>query len=483
MTLHWGLLVTLFLVFEWLLRVLMVFLVAKGRKPSSATAWLMLIMLEPVIGTTAFLAFGTPRLPKQRRFLQKYAESHIAAEFTKLGTQNNAGSVSPSDLSEVQEQLVKLNQSLGGLPVFGGNDVQFFDEYSASIDSLVQDINKAKTRIFFEYFILALDATSEPVIVALEAAVKRGVEVYVLYDALASRIYPNFKHLKRRLNSSGIQWRPMLPFNMRPGKTFTRPDLRNHRKIVTIDGQIGYTGSQNIINKNYHRRDELCYEELVVRVEGPIVWQLASVFRTDWYAETHVFLPADIPGKPKNNVKAQVLPSGPGQGGSNNLKLYASLFHAATEKIVIVTPYFIPDDALMTALTSAAERGVDVSIINSEIIDKLLVGHAQRSYYDELLASGIKVYLYKSPVFLHTKHVTVDSSVAVVGSSNLDIRSFDLNLEVTMVMYDHEVVNKLRTIEKRYKENCVQINKHAWGQRPLRLKSLDNVARLTAALQ
>jgi cardiolipin synthase len=157
--------------------------------------------------------------------------------------------------------------------------------------------------------------------------------------------------------------------------------------------------------------------------------------------------------------------------------------HSAEKKIVIVTPYFVPDDALLTALTSAAERGVEVTIINSEIIDKLLVGHAQRSYYSELLRVGIKIYLYKTPVFLHSKHVTIDDDVAVIGSSNLDIRSFELDQEVTLVMYDKKVVQQLRKIEHRYAANSSQVNPYSWARRPFYLQSLDTLARLTAVLQ
>lgn len=483
MTFHWSYLIVAFIIFEWMLRFAMLFVVPRNRKPSSATAWLMLIMLEPVVGTAVYVIFGSPQLPKYRRALQKNADSHIASELSNIHSAHAGAQVLDSELSENEEQFVKLNHALGGFPIFGGNKVRFYDDYSESLGSLVKDIDSAKKRILFEYFIIVLDETSEPVIAALERAQRRGVEVYVLFDALACRNYPDFKKLKNRLTSSNIQWQAMLGFKLRPGKEFTRPDLRNHRKVVVIDGYIGYTGSQNIVTKNYHRKDSLYYEELVARLEGPVVWQLSAVFRTDWYAETKNFLSSDLLPKAAGSVRSQVLPSGPGYRESSNLKLYTALMHSARKKIVIVTPYFVPDDALMTAITSAAQRGVEVTIINSEIIDKVLVGHAQRSYYEELLLSGVRIFLYKKPVFLHTKHVTVDDTIAVVGSSNFDIRSFELDLEVSLVLYDKKSVADLRAIEKRYIETSNQINLKTWLERPLRLKSLDSVARLTAALQ
>ncbi len=475
---NWSSLVGAFLVFEWLLRIFMLFTIPKNRKPTSATAWLMLIMLEPVIGTLVFLTIGSPRLPKHRRHLQKIADKKVAYELSKLKT-----IVATKNLSSTQQKTIALNNALGGLPVWKGNKIEFLDDYQKSIDLLVKDITSAKQRIFFEYYILVLDDTSEPVIAALEAAVTRGVQVYVLFDALANRSFPNTKKLKKRLTSSGILWHAMLPFKLKPGKGFTRPDLRNHRKIVVIDDTLGYTGSLNIVNKKYHRKDELYYEELVTRIQGPVVWQLGAVFRTDWHSETSYMLTAGIVPAEVGSANAQVLPSGPGYTESTNLKLYTQLAQNASKRIFIVTPYFVPDEALMTALTSAAQRGVQVIMVNSDSIDKLLVGHAQRSYYEELLQAGVKVYLYKKPVFLHTKHVTIDDDTIVVGSSNLDIRSFELDLEVSMLIYDTQSVKVLRKIEERYIAGSRQVKKASWHKRSNSKKIIENVSRLTASLQ
>lgn len=483
MHINGGYIVGAFLAFEWALRIFMFFVVPKNRKPSSATAWLMLIMIEPVLGSLIYCVFGSPSLPKHRRILYKQANALIAKEQENLHKIYASATVADKEITATEEKFVKLNRNLGGFPIYSGNRVAFYDDYAETIKVLVHDIDAAKERVLFEYFIVALDDTSLPVFEALERAHNRGVGVYVLFDALACRAYPNFRKMKKRLKESGIQWRAMLPLQVTPGKKFTRPDLRNHRKIVVIDGKIGYTGSQNIIQKNYHRKDDLYYEELVARIEGPTVWQLSAVFRSDWFAETQEFLPALTLPKVVGTAKAQVLPSGPSYVESSNLKLYTALIHGAHKKIVIITPYFVPDDAIMTALTSAAQRGVEVTMINSEVIDKVFVGHAQRSYYEELLRVGVKILLYKKPVFLHTKHLTVDDSIAVIGSSNLDMRSFELDLEVSMVLYDSQSVKKLRKIEQRIISGSKKVSYTTWQKRPLKHKLLDNIARLTAALQ
>ena len=223
---------------------------------------------------------------------------------------------------------------------------------------------------------------------------------------------------------------------------------------------VGFVGSQNLIDRTYHKKKNLkkglYYTELVARVTGPVVRQFNALFITDWYSETDVLvmekLPAETRGVPiaTGDVLCQALPSGPGFPDDNNLKLYTQLIHAATHKLTIANPYFVPDDALLTAITSAAQRGVDVTLISSEIGDQFLVYNAQRSYYEQLLRAGVKIYLYQSPILLHSKHLSVDDDIAVIGSSNMDLRSFTLNLEVLLVCYDKSVVAAMQPIFAGY---------------------------------
>src|SRR5690606_6340245 len=270
-------------------------------------------------------------------------------------------------------------------------------------------------------------------------------------------------------------------------------DLRNHRKIVIVDGEVGFTGSQNIIDRTYHKRRNLrrglYYDELVARVEGPVVAQLQAVFITDWFSETGTLL--DRTAAPeiwklpraRGTSLCQVRPSGPGHENENNLKLFTSLIYAAQRSVVICNPYFVPDDALMTAITSVAQRDVDVRLVLSEIGDQFMVFHAQRSYYEQLLRCGVKIYLYRAPVLLPSKSISIDDDIAVVGSSNMDIRSFELDLEVTLVCYDPQVVRELRAIEAGYIERSRQLTLDEWIRRPRLTQFVDNMMRLTSALQ
>lgn len=474
----------IFIVFEWLLRLIMLFVVPRNRRPSAAAVWLLMIMIEPVVGSTLFAILGTPKLPKRRRELQRTVDGFTAGELNKLRKVNEPLFV---DLKNVDYVTVgRLATVLGGLPPMSGNEVSFITDYQAAFSELVSAIDNAQEYVHLEFFIIVLDTDTEEVFVAMERAVSRGVVVRVLFDAFMYRHYPDFRKMKKRLTRAGVLWHTMLPISLIPGRNFTRPDLRNHRKIVVIDGHTGFTGSQNLVTRGYHRKDGIYYDELNIKVVGPVVWQFNNVFRADWFAETGEDLKelvdkADMP-KPAGQVNAQVLPSGPSHENDNNLKLYTSMIHAAKEQVFIVVPYFIPDESLMTAITSAAQRGVKVTMINSKSIDKLFVGHAQRSFYEELLSAGVEIYLYQKPAFLHTKQVTIDDDVAILGSSNLDIRSFELSHEVGLILYDETSVKLLKVIEKQYLAKSNQVHARAWANRPLKMKLLDNISRLGASL-
>lgn len=472
---------TIWLIVDWVLRILALFVVPRNRKPTAGMAWLLAIFFFPIGGWLLFLVLGSPKLPKVRREAQKTLDGIIAKTFSSLS--KDRGSVSPK-----YESLARLSESLTHLPVLGGNAVEVLPEYNKVIDRIVRDVDAAEHYVHLEYFIIVLDEVTEPLFASLARAVQRGVQVRVMYDSFSTKRYKNWKQTVARLQADGVIVQAILPLKL-PGKGYVRPDLRNHRKLVVVDGHTGYTGSLNLVRRNYHRKDNIYYDEMVVRVQGPIALELSAVFLTDWYSETgqlldHSKLGVDLL-KPASygDVLAQVVPSGPGYDDENNLKLFTSLIHSAKDQITITNPYFVPDDALTNAITSAARRGVKVTMINSEAIDQWMVAHAQRSFYESLLEAGVNIYLYKAPVLLHSKFITVDDDIATIGSSNLDIRSFFLNLEITMVAYDSKVVKDLRKIEKQYLARSKKIHLADWQKRPRKLVLMDNLARLTSALQ
>jgi cardiolipin synthase A/B len=471
--------------------VMLVF-VPVNRRPSSATAWLLLIFMVPYIGLVIFLLLGSPKLTVKRRLQQREMDDLLQKEVAVLREEPGLAALLDPPIAHRYAPFVRLNTNLGGLPAFGGNCVELLSAYQGAIDAITAAVDQAQSFVHIEYFIICRDPCTEGLFQALERAAERGVKVRVLLDHLGSIVYPGFRKLVPNLRKAGIEAHLMLPVRIFDNE-WSRADLRNHRKIVVVDGAVGFTGSQNIIDRTYHKRNNLkrglYYDELVARVEGPVVAQLQAVFITDWFSETGVLLDRvaapevwRLPAS-RGTTLCQVLPSGPGHENENNLKLFTSLIHAAREKLVICNPYFVPDDALMTAITSVAQRDVDVRLVLSEVGDQFMVFHAQRSYYEQLLRCGVKIYLYRAPVLLHSKTMSVDDDIAVIGSSNMDIRSFELDLEVTLVAYDPAVVADLRAVEEQYLARSTELRLEEWRRRPRFVPFLDNMMRLTSSLQ
>ncbi|MHB2167224.1 phospholipase D-like domain-containing protein [Alsobacter sp. R-9] len=455
---------------------LAIVLIPTDRKPSSATAWLLLITVAPFVGVVLFLLIGSPRLPRRRRKIQRGIAS--LCDDAAL----------PAPLDDRRSRIAELARGVSGLVATGGNRIDVMAGYDEIIAAMTDAVGGARTTVHCGFYILAMDRATEALLQALEAAAGRGVAVKVLFDHLGSRKFPGFQDLQGRLSRAGIEWHLSLPLFDRKGwlqGEWLRPDLRNHRKILVVDGAVGFTGSLNLIDRHYHRSDAIRYEELCVRVEGPAAAQLDAVFRADWMSETGQDLrPVPVACRPAEaSAAAQVLPSGSGLDAESNLRVFTALIYAARRRLVLVTPYFVPDEALMLALTSAVARGVKVTVVNSEAVDQALVVSAQHSFYAQLLRAGIELRLYRAPTLLHAKTLLVDDDVCTIGSSNLDIRSFTLNLEVTLVVYDTATAAALsRTIDGFLAETRI-VDAHEWEARPLRRRIAENLARLTAALQ
>jgi cardiolipin synthase len=473
------------LVLDIVIRVLAVVFVPKNRRPATAAAWLLAIFFIPYAGIIAFLLFGSTKLPRRRRVKQQQINRYVMDATQGIEVATERPTWPPWFAS-----LAALNRRLGAMPLLGGNTARLFGDYERSIHEMTETVRTATTFVHVEFYILSLDSTTAPFFNALEEAVQRGVTVRVLLDHIASLRVRGYRRTLRRLTRIGAEWHLLLPVQPWRGR-YQRPDLRNHRKVLVVDGRVGYMGSQNMIDRTYdrwtNRRRGLRWKDLMVRLEGPVVAELNTIFLSDWFAETNVLLEREarqaVEPVGDEDLDCQVVPSGPGFEGENNLRLFNGLIYAAQRRIVLVSPYFVPDDSMLYAVTTAAERGVQVELFVSEIGDQAVVFHAQRSYYETLLKAGVVIWLYRKPTILHAKHFTIDEDVAVVGSSNLDMRSFTLNLEVTLMVRGREFVQDLRQLEEGYRRASRRLTLDEWQARPLRSSVLDNVARLTAALQ
>lgn len=476
---------TVVLVVDILIRIAAVLTVPRNRRPSASMAWLMAIFVAPIPGSALFGILGTSRLPSDRREKQREISERIVEATVGLGTDATT-ITSPTWFSSV----VHLNRELGSMPLVSGNKVTLLPDYDGSIAEMTRAIDGAEQYVHVEFYILARDATTSLFFDALKNAVARGVPVRVLYDHWATIRNPKGRATRRWLRENAVPFEEMLPFHPFRGM-WRRPDLRNHRKIVVVDGDVAFTGSQNMIDSSYNKagniRRGLHWKDLMVRIDGPAALALDALFVTDWFSETDELaivdteITAAYPGP--DAVECQIVPSGPGFDGENNLRLFNALVYSAQERLIIASPYFVPDDSMLYAITTAAQRGVEVQLFACEVADQFLVYHAQRSYYETLLRAGVRIFLYEKPTVLHSKHFTVDDSVAVIGSSNMDMRSFSLNFEVSLMVRGERFVSELRAIEDDYRAKSHEITVDAWLTRSPAIQIVDNVARLTAAVQ
>lgn len=481
----WALVWVIFVfVLDITVRILAIIFVPRNRRPTAAMAWLLAIYFIPIVGVLLFLLIGNPRLPRKRRRKQEVINESIRQMSRGL----DLGTLRPN-APDWFRSLVRLNHNLGAMPISGDNGAILISGYEESIDTMAAAIREAQDYVHVEFYILQSDATTESFFAAMEEVAARGVKVRVLLDHWANRGKPFYKKTIKRLDAMGADWHLMLPVQPFRG-AYTRPDLRNHRKLLVVDGLVAFTGSQNITDPTYNLRKNikrgLRWVDMMTRVDGPVVASINAVFLSDWYSETDEIID-DIElfdvRTGSGDLDCQVIPSGPGFEFQNNLKLFMSLLFAAQDKLIIVSPYFVPDEGLLLAIQTACQRGVHVELFVSEEGDQAMVYHAQRSYYEALLRGGVKIFLYRKPFILHSKSMSVDDEVAVIGSSNMDMRSFGLNLEISLLVRGEEYVQQLRAVEDQYRALSRELTLDEWMKQPLRSTVLDNLARLTSALQ
>ena len=469
---YWS---TLYLASEWAIRFIMLVYVPQQRTSAAARTWLLLIFLLPWPGLIVYALLGRIRLPKLRIEQQMLASQRIA----QAQVQQKAHLLCEPELPPYLAHIPGLVAKLGDFGPFAGNAVELLPDYAGSIARLVADIDAATDHVHLLTYILAPDATGELVASALTRAARRGVQCRLMADAVGSRA--GLDRWKAQLRRDGIEVLAMLAVGFFRHNA-ARFDLRNHRKLAVIDGRIGYAGSQNIVDAAFVTGYP--NEELVARITGPVVAQIQAVLLADRFIETGItfdYAPL-FPELPAAGTSAaQLLPSGPGYQRENAEELFIALLYAARRRVVITTPYFVPDEPFLSALRSAARRGVEVRLIVSLHANQAFTQLAQRSYYDDLLSAGVQIHLYR-PRFLHAKHLSVDDSIALLGSTNIDIRSFALNAEVSLIVYDPAVVAQLRAVQETYLADSDVLDLAAWRQRPRAHRIAQNLARLADSL-
>ena len=480
-------LTTVFLIVEYVAKIVAIGVIPNNRRPSSSSAWLLLILFVPVIGFPLYWLIGSPWVKGRRYEAQRASDDVLRAHAGHLPLIPDGAETTPP-----LERIVHMNRELTQLPCVTGRVGELIDDTRVFYQEMARAVDAAERYVHVEFYIMAWDDTTDVFFTALARAAERGIKVRLLVDQLGSQKYPSWRQFKRRLTEAGVEWRLMMPIKLLKGR-WRRPDLRNHRKLMIVDGDIAFVGSHNVIDPAYanakNRRIGREWIDLSVSVTGDIVLEVEAVFAMDWFVESGEILDRDehfidkpdlIPGGANNAL--QLVPSGPGYPTEPNQRLFVALMYLAERTITITSPYFVPDESLLSAITSAVYRGVRVDLFVGEKADQFMVGHAQRSYYETLLEAGVNIYLYPAPTVLHSKYMTVDERIGVIGSSNMDYRSFALDYEITLMAFGGDLVDKLHVIDDGYRSVSRLLTLEEWRKQPLAARYLDSVCRLTSAL-
>lgn len=455
---------------------------------NTTLAWMIIIAAFPVGGIGLYFLFGDHRLGRKRLKLGEKIRQYYQNAYEITG---KCVSNADRDASPFFEDVSGIISADTGFHPSVGNKIKLFDEAGHTLAALVGDINAATEHCFLEFYIVEAEGRVIGVLEALEQAALRGVDCRFLADDIGSRKFLKSKW-RSRLEAAGVQVERSLSVGVL--KSFSkRTDLRNHRKLIIIDQTIGYIGSFNLVDPVKFKQDADVgqWVDIMARVEGHVVSSLAVIFNTDFIfdkfggdytAENLKQFPGATPSKDHaRDAVLQVIPSGPEMRTSLIYEVIVAALFGARDTIKIVTPYFVPDEAIVLALTNAARRGVDVTIILPMRLDSIMARYASEAVYDTLLDAGITILRYRRGM-LHTKAILIDDSVSLIGTVNMDMRSFYLNLEVTMAVFDKQFAARLGETVSHYAVRSEPLDKDDWGQRTKVARFKENVLRLTAPL-
>ncbi|MBR1883294.1 MAG: cardiolipin synthase [Muribaculaceae bacterium] len=449
--------------------------VSENRNPVKSLAWVTVLILLPVVGLVLYFIFG--RSLKGVRMISRSQRRRLRGQGTFQPINFDALPLSPES-----RQHIKLTHNLAQAHYFPGNDIQIFTSGIEKFNALKADLLAANTYIHLQYYIIEDDRIGRELAQILEEKARQGVKVRVMYDHVGS--YHFKASYFKRLRKAGIEAHPFLKV------TFTqlvnRLNWRNHRKVVVIDGAIGYIGGMNVADRYvYGSRKHRPWRDTHLRITGDAVAALEYSFAVDWnfsnrnlLTETALHHEHVKPGDPTG---VQIIPAGP-TGQWSNIALV--LLHAIAEAkkcIWIQTPYFLPNDALLKAMQTAALAGVDVRVMLPRTPDSRLLRLASCSYLKECLLAGIKIYFYE-PAMLHSKVVIIDDDFATTGSTNFDFRSFEHNFECNALIYGAEFNRLMKEIFLNDQRQSTRIILSHWRRRPVTTKALESLARLLSPI-
>ena len=458
------------------------------KRPATgvALAWVLLMVLAPFFGAAMYLLVGERRIGSRRSRVLK----RLQVDYREIADDAIREGITDVNWSQRRFEargMDEIGRRLVGVPTVRGSSHELYSDTQAILQAIAHDVDSAEHSVLMEFYIWQSGGEADAVLESVIRAAKRGVHCCLLIDALGARPWWKGKQ-PQQLRDAGVHLRSALPVGL--FRTFVgRTDLRLHRKIVVIDGRIAWTGSMNLVDPRYFKQDSGVgqWVDAMVRLHGSVVAPLAATMIGDWLLETEGPLDEMVERaklllvQPQGSADIQVVPSGPGESGDAQLQMVLALLNAARKEVVLTTPYFVPDESLLRAVRGAASRGVAVRLIVPEKVDSLLTRYASRSYFDDLLERGVEVYLYRKGL-LHTKSITVDAEISMFGTVNLDMRSFWLNYEVALYVYDGDFAAEVRELQQSYLADSDRLEAEQWEGRPLGSRFLENTFRLTSPL-
>ena len=479
----------LLVLFHFCLSVTIALRVIYSRRTSSAAlAWLTALFAFPILGVITYLLIGEPKLGRERA--KRHAE--LLAFHDAFADRFLPPPCEPASETRFR-QIARLIQSEARYVPTGGNQTRLLADTDAILRAFTAEIHAAQHCCLLAFYIVEGSGRVEAVLEALMQAAGRGVRCQLLADALGSSSFWR-SPWPQRLRDAGVEVTEALPVGVLKS-LWVRSDLRNHRKILVVDYRIAYTGSYNLVDPRLFKQNAGVGEwvDAVMRCEGPIAQELAAMFYGDWAVENDHNLTATLerlngyvdempPRAPASGgSQLQVVPSQPGGDTALVYDVLCNALNVAQTRVVISTPYFVPDEALLNTLIITARRGVEVELILPRRVDSRLVRYASRAYYQPLLDAGVRLKMYGGGL-LHTKAVVIDDRFALFGTVNMDMRSFYLNLELSLAVYTPETVAAIGALLDGYLKDSEAVSLKKWQQRRRVQRFIERCVRLVSPL-
>jgi cardiolipin synthase len=436
------------------------------RDPAARLAWLLVVGIVPIFGMVAYLLFGEVRTEQRRH------RRHDPAAASQTWSQEIEGL-----LPDRYRNLFLLGKSINGFSPVAGNEAKLFPDSDAAIDALVTDIDAASRHVHICFYIWLTDRNGTKVVDALKRAAQRGVSCRVLADDVGSRemIRSQQWAAMRRAGARAYAAQPIGNPILQILRG--RVDVRNHRKVAIIDGRTTYCGSQNCADPAFLPKAKYGpWVDVLVRFTGPIAAQNQALFAEDWASATGEDLDGvvdQVAHVPSGAMPAQVIGTGVTVRYSAMSELFEALFFTARRELIVTTPYYVPDVALQAALRASAYRGVDTILILPARNDSWVVAAASRSYYADLIEAGVRIHEYRDGL-LHTKSITVDGEITLIGSANLDRRSFELNFENNIMVFDESFTGAIRNRQQEYLRSAPSVTAKAVAAWPISRRLFNN---------